>query len=51
MMELCNKFPKNYSTVGTNSKKYLDENGNLKKIKSLNFMNLEDLLSKNHRVK
>lgn len=32
MMELLNKFPKVYSSVGTNSKKYVDENGNLKKI-------------------
>lgn len=51
MMELLNKFPRNYSTIGTNSKKYVDENGNLKKIKNLNFMNLKDLLTHYHGVK
>lgn len=51
MMELLNKFPKNYSTIGTNSKKYIDEQGNLKRIKNLNFMNLKDLLCKYHNVK
>lgn len=51
MMELLNKFPRDYSTVGTNSKKYVDELGNLKKIQNLNFMGLKDLLTHYHKVK
>lgn len=51
MMELLNKFPKNYSTIGTNSKKYVDEQGSLKRIPNLNFMNLKDLLTHYHKVK
>lgn len=51
MMELLNKFPRNYSTIGTNSRKYVDDRGNFKNIKDLNFMNLKDLLMKFHNVK
>ena len=51
MMELLNKFPNAYSTVGTNSKKYVDQYGNLKKISNLNFMGLKDLLTHYHKVK
>lgn len=51
MMELLNKFPKNYSSIGTNSKKYVNEEGNLNKIKNLNFMNLKDLMMKYHGIK
>lgn len=51
MMELLNKFPRNYSTVGTNSHRYVNGNGDLKKIQSLNFMNLKDLLTHYHKVK
>ncbi len=51
MMEMLNKFPRNYSTIGTNSKKYFNEQGNLKKIESLNFMGLKDTLIKVHRVR
>lgn len=51
MMEMLNKFPKNYSTVGTNSKKYVDNSGNLKKIKNLNYLNLVDLMTHFHKIK
>lgn len=51
MMELLNQFPKNYSTIGTNSHKYVDPDGTLKNIKTLNFMNLKELLTKYHNVK
>ena len=51
MMELLNKFPTNYSTIGTNSKKYLDQNGNLKRIHSLHKMGLRDLMMKFHSIK
>lgn len=40
MQELLNKFPKSYSTIGTNSVRYVDDQGNLKNIKNLNFMGL-----------
>lgn len=51
MQELLNKFPKKYSTVGTNSAKYVDTLGNLKNIRSLNYMGLKDLLTHFHKVK
>lgn len=51
MQELLNKFPKKYSTIGTNSTRYADDQGNLKNIKSLNFMGLKDLLTHFHKVK
>ena len=51
MMELLNSFPRNYSTIGTNSHKYVDSDGSLKNIKTLNYMNLKDLLTKYHNVK
>lgn len=51
MMELLNKFPKNYSTIGFNSNRFFDENGNLKKIQSLSFMSLKDKLTHYHKVR
>jgi len=51
MMELLNAFPRKYSTIGTNSHRYVDSDGTLKNIKALNFMNLKDLLTKYHSVK
>jgi serine/threonine protein kinase len=51
MMELLNKFPKNYLASGTNYRRFADGNGNLKKIQSLNFMCLKDLLTHYHKVK
>lgn len=51
MMELLNRFPKNYVTSGTNSIWYADSDGSLKHIKHLNFMNLKELLIKIHGVK
>jgi len=51
MMELLNKFPKNYLTIGTNARRYLDSNGDLKKIQSLTFMTLKDLLTHYHKVR
>ena len=50
MMELLNKFPTNYSTVGTNSKKYFDQYGNLKRIHSLHHMGLKELMMKFHGI-
>ena len=51
MMELLNKFPTKYSTIGTNSKKYFDANGNLKRIHNLHHMGLKDLMMKFHGIK
>ena len=51
MMELLNRFPRDYSTIGTNSKRYVDNNGELKKIKKLHFMNLKNLMTKYHGIK
>jgi len=51
MMEMLNVFPASYSTSGTNSKKYVDSQGNLKKIPSLHFMNLKDVMMKRHGIK
>lgn len=51
MMEMLNKFPTSYSTSGTNSKKYVDDNGNLKHIPAMNYMGLKDLMMKYHGIK
>lgn len=51
MMELLNKFPRKFSTVGMNSKHYIDIHGSLKKIHSLNFLTLKDLFVKFHNIK
>ena len=50
MMELLNRFPRNFSTVGTNSKKYVDVTGNLRKVPKLNFMNLKELGMKKYKL-
>jgi serine/threonine-protein kinase SRPK3 len=46
MMELLQKFPRNYATIGTNSKKYFDKFGNLKKINDLRHFPLKEALLK-----
>lgn len=51
MMELLNRFPREFSTVGSNSKHYLTQQGHLKKIGSLNFLGLRDVLVKFHNVR
>ena len=50
MMEMLNKFPRNYSTIGTHSKKYVDVYGNLRKIPNLNFVTMKDLLIQKYRA-
>ena len=50
MMELLNRFPRNFSTVGTNSKKYVDAGGSLRKVPKLNFMNLKELAMKKYKL-
>lgn len=51
IMEMLNTFPASYSTSGTNSKKYVDPQGNLRKIPSLHFMGLKDVMMKRHGIK
>ena len=51
MMELLNRFPRSFSTIGTNSKHYLTLQGKLRKIPNLNFLGLRDLLVKFHNVR
>jgi len=51
MMELLNRFPRNYSTIGTNSKKYVNAMGSLRKIHQLNFLSIKDLLIYKYRAK
>lgn len=51
MMEMLNAFPSSYSTSGTNSKKYIDANGNIKKIPELHLMGIKDVMMKRHGIK
>ena len=50
MVELLNEFPKDWCTIGTNSKKYFTREGKLKKIKSLQFWGLKDILMKRYKM-
>lgn len=50
MMEMLNRFPKDYSTVGTQSKKFVDANGNFKKVADVNFKTMKDILVKRYRT-
>ena len=50
MIELLNEFPQNWSTIGTNSKRYFDKEGKLKKIKSLRFWGLKDILMQRYKM-
>lgn len=51
MMEMLNRFPKEYSTVGTQSKKFVDPNGNFKKVAELNFKTMKDILVRRYRAR
>lgn len=51
MIELLNDFPVNFSLTGTNSKKYFNSDGMLKKQPQLTYLNLKDTLTKIHKVK
>ena len=51
MMEMLNVFPAKYSTSGTNSKKYVDAQGSLRKIPSLQYMGLKDVMMKRHGIR
>jgi serine/threonine protein kinase len=50
MLELLNEFPRNWSTIGTHSKRYFDKDGKLKKIKSLRFWGLKDILIQRYKM-
>ena len=51
MMESQHKFPRKFSTVGTNWRKYFDKEGNLRKIKEQKHFPLEEVLLKTYRFK
>jgi serine/threonine protein kinase len=50
MMELLNEFPKDWSTIGTGSKRYIDKDGKLKKIRSLRFWGLKNILMQRYKM-
>ena len=50
MMELLNEFPRDWSTIGTGSKRYIDKNGKLKKIRTLRFWGLKDILMQRYKM-
>lgn len=50
MMEMLNRFPKDYSTVGTQSKKFVDYAGNFKKVAELNFKTMRDVLVRRYKA-
>ena len=50
MMEMLNKFPKEYSSVGTQSKKFVDAYGNFKKVAEINFKTMKDVLVKKYNT-
>lgn len=50
MMEMLNRFPKEYSTVGTQSKKFVDQAGNFKKVAEINFKTMKDVLVRRYRA-
>lgn len=51
MMEMLNRFPKEYSTVGTQSKKFVDAAGNFKKVAEINFKTMKEILVKRYRAR
>lgn len=51
IIELLGNFPASFALSGSNSKRFFDSKGSLKKNPSLNFMGLKDTLIKVHRVK
>ena len=50
MIELLNELPKDWSTIGTGSKKYFDKDGRLKKIRTLRFWGLKDILMQRYKM-
>lgn len=50
MIELLNEFPRNWNTIGTHSKRFFDKDGKLKKIKSLKFWGLKDILIERYKM-
>lgn len=44
MMEILGKFPKEYSTSGTNSAKYVNSQGNLHNFPEISYVSLWELL-------
>ena len=51
MMEMLNKFPKAFSTVGTLSKQFLDPVGNFKQVSEMSLKSMKGVLVGKYRVK
>ncbi|EAS03134.2 Serine/Threonine kinase (macronuclear) [Tetrahymena thermophila SB210] len=49
--ELCKKFPKSFAKRGEKSKKYFDNNGNLRRIPQLQYWPLKSVLVEKYRLK
>jgi serine/threonine-protein kinase SRPK3 len=44
MMEVLNRFPKNFSTIGTQSKKFIEQNGTFRKFEMSFYRSIKDIL-------
>ena len=51
IIELLGKMPKKFCTIGKNSKKYFSKDGNLLRIKNLQFWNLKSVLITKYKIK
>ena len=51
MMEVLRKFPRNYSTIGTNSKKFIQNDGSFRKIPSLFPVTISEMLIRKYKAK
>jgi serine/threonine-protein kinase SRPK3 len=50
MINLLNEFPKEWSTIGTNSKRYFNKDGKLKKFNEYEFYSLKQLLMQKYKM-
>lgn len=50
MMEALRKFPKNYSTIGTNSRKFLKRDGSFYKVPELYYMSIQETLIRKYKA-
>ena len=51
IIELLGKMPKKFCTIGKNSKKYFNKDGNLIRIKNLQFWSLKNVLITKYKIK
>ena len=50
MVEMLNMFPKKYSTIGTQSKKFVNPNGNFLKVNQFDFKMMRDVLQRKYKA-